>query len=231
MAGRSVTFRAATATHGIPHSTLTDNGTVFMAHFAQGGKTSRNALENELVRLRVRQENSRPSHPGTRPKPEQATSPSEPSSPRPHQPGQRQPPHQRSAPPHRRRPNLRQNPRHPAHRPPRRLHHPRHHRRAPPPPHPQPHPPLPTPPKMTRDRTPGGSVLADVSRHHIGGGGQSCALIATLPLARMTRSSSAVCPFGDREGVPDVGPRHPEMVKVNSVAAATPSDAWTGGNA
>lgn len=59
------TFRAAVATHGTPYSTLTDNGTVFTARFAQGGKTSRNALENELVRLRVRQKNSRPSHPGT----------------------------------------------------------------------------------------------------------------------------------------------------------------------
>lgn len=59
------TFRAATATHGIPYSTLTDNGTVFTARFTQGGKTSRNALENELVRLRVRQKNSRPGHPGT----------------------------------------------------------------------------------------------------------------------------------------------------------------------
>lgn len=59
------TFRAAIVEHGTPYSTLTDNGTVFTARFAQGGKTSRNALENELVRLRVRQKNSRPSHPST----------------------------------------------------------------------------------------------------------------------------------------------------------------------
>ena len=60
------TFRAAIAEHGIPHSTLTDNGMVFTTRFARGGiNTSRNALENELVRLRVRQKNSRPNHPTT----------------------------------------------------------------------------------------------------------------------------------------------------------------------
>jgi transposase InsO family protein len=59
------TFRACTETHGIPYSTLTDNGMVFTARFAQGGKTSRNGLEKELVRLGVRQKNSRPNHPTT----------------------------------------------------------------------------------------------------------------------------------------------------------------------
>ncbi len=59
------TFRAATATHGIPFSTLTDNGLVFTARFANGGRTSRNGLEKELVKLRVRQKNSRPNHPTT----------------------------------------------------------------------------------------------------------------------------------------------------------------------
>jgi transposase InsO family protein len=59
------TFRAAIARHGIPHSTLTDNGLVFTTRFAHGGRTSRNGLENELVRLRVRQKNSRPNHPST----------------------------------------------------------------------------------------------------------------------------------------------------------------------
>jgi transposase InsO family protein len=59
------TFRAATAAHGIPFSTLTDNGLVFTARFAHGGRTSRNGLENELVKLRVRQKNSRPNHPTT----------------------------------------------------------------------------------------------------------------------------------------------------------------------
>jgi transposase InsO family protein len=59
------TFRAATQRHGIPFSTLTDNGMVFTTRFAHGGRTSRNGLENELVRLRVRQKNSRPNHPTT----------------------------------------------------------------------------------------------------------------------------------------------------------------------
>lgn len=59
------TFRAAIAVHGIPASTLTDNGLVFTTRFAHGGRTARNGLENELVRLRVRQKNSRPNHPTT----------------------------------------------------------------------------------------------------------------------------------------------------------------------
>ena len=59
------TFRAAIAEHGTPFSTLTDNGLVFTTRFAHGGRTSRNGLENELVRLRVRQKNSRPNHPTT----------------------------------------------------------------------------------------------------------------------------------------------------------------------
>jgi transposase InsO family protein len=58
-------FRNATAEHGIPYSTLTDNGLVFTTRFAHGGRTSRNGLENELVKLRVRQKNSRPNHPTT----------------------------------------------------------------------------------------------------------------------------------------------------------------------
>ena len=59
------TFRTAITAHGTPSSTLTDNGLVFTTRFARGGKTSRNGLENELVRLRVRQNNSRPNHPTT----------------------------------------------------------------------------------------------------------------------------------------------------------------------
>ena len=58
-------FRNAIAEHGIPYSTLTDNGMVFTTRFAHGGRTSRNGLENELVKLRVRQKNSRPNHPTT----------------------------------------------------------------------------------------------------------------------------------------------------------------------
>jgi len=48
--GRTVvdTFRAATEIHGIPFSTLTDNGLVFTTRFAQGGRTSRNGFETEL---------------------------------------------------------------------------------------------------------------------------------------------------------------------------------------
>lgn len=59
------TFTAATRKHGVPASTLTDNGMVFTARFAQGGRTSRNGLEKELQRLGVHQKNSRPNHPTT----------------------------------------------------------------------------------------------------------------------------------------------------------------------
>jgi len=59
------TFRNAVTEHGIPLSTLTDNGLVFTTRFAHGGRTSRNGLENELVKLGVRQKNSRPNHPTT----------------------------------------------------------------------------------------------------------------------------------------------------------------------
>jgi transposase InsO family protein len=59
------TFRHAITKHGTPWSTLTDNGLVFTTRFAHGGKTSRNGLETELARLRVRQKNSRPNHPTT----------------------------------------------------------------------------------------------------------------------------------------------------------------------
>lgn len=58
------TFRAATAAHGIPASTLTDNGMVFTTRLA-GGRGGRNALEHELTRLGVVQKNSRPNHPTT----------------------------------------------------------------------------------------------------------------------------------------------------------------------
>jgi transposase InsO family protein len=59
------TFRRTIARHGTPFSTLTDNGLVFTTRFAHGGRTSRNALENELVKHGVRQKNSRPNHPTT----------------------------------------------------------------------------------------------------------------------------------------------------------------------
>jgi transposase InsO family protein len=59
-------FRAAIAAHGIPFSTLTDNGMVYTvrlaSHRVRGG---RNAFEAELAALGVRQKNSRPNHPTT----------------------------------------------------------------------------------------------------------------------------------------------------------------------
>jgi transposase InsO family protein len=57
-------FRAAVAAHGLPASTLTDNGMVFTTRLA-GGKGGRNALEAELRRLHVAQKNARPNHPTT----------------------------------------------------------------------------------------------------------------------------------------------------------------------
>lgn len=57
-------FRAAIAQHGVPASTLTDNGMVFTTRLS-GGKGGRNAFEAELRRLGVRQKNSRPNHPTT----------------------------------------------------------------------------------------------------------------------------------------------------------------------
>jgi transposase InsO family protein len=58
------TFRAATLQHGIPASTLTDNGMVFTTRLS-GGKGGRNGFEHELRRLGVVQKNSRPNHPTT----------------------------------------------------------------------------------------------------------------------------------------------------------------------
>lgn len=59
------TFRGAVAEHGAPASTLTDNGTVYTARFAGGGRGGRNALEHELRRLGIRQKNGKPNHPQT----------------------------------------------------------------------------------------------------------------------------------------------------------------------
>ncbi len=58
------TFRQAVAEHGIPASTLTDNGMVFTTRLA-GGKGGRNHLETELRSLNVVQKNGRPNHPTT----------------------------------------------------------------------------------------------------------------------------------------------------------------------
>ncbi len=57
-------FRAAIAHHGVPASTLTDNGMVFTTRLS-GGKGGRNAFEAELRRLGIDQKNSRPNHPTT----------------------------------------------------------------------------------------------------------------------------------------------------------------------
>ncbi|WP_373123124.1 DDE-type integrase/transposase/recombinase, partial [Mycobacterium marinum] len=57
-------FTKTVAKHGIPYSTLTDNGMVFTTRFA-GGKGGRNQYEAELHRLGVRQINSTPNHPTT----------------------------------------------------------------------------------------------------------------------------------------------------------------------
>ena len=54
-------FRAAIDTHGIPASTLTDNGMVYTTR-KRGG---RNSFERELVILGIDQKNGRPNHPQT----------------------------------------------------------------------------------------------------------------------------------------------------------------------
>jgi len=64
--GRTVVtqFRKAAEVHGIPASTLTDNGMVFTTRLS-GGRGGRNGFETELHRLGVNQKNSRPNHPTT----------------------------------------------------------------------------------------------------------------------------------------------------------------------
>jgi hypothetical protein len=58
------TFRQALARHGIPASTLTDNGMVYTVRLS-GGRGGRNAFEQELHDRHVIQKNSRPGHPTT----------------------------------------------------------------------------------------------------------------------------------------------------------------------
>jgi transposase InsO family protein len=63
----TTTFRETLTRHGIPASTLTDNGMVYTVRLA-GGRAAmkgRNTFETELRRLHVAQKNSRPSHPTT----------------------------------------------------------------------------------------------------------------------------------------------------------------------
>ncbi len=57
-------FRETVRSHGVPASTLTDNGMVFTTRFS-GGKGGRNGFEAELQRLGVVHNNSRPNHPTT----------------------------------------------------------------------------------------------------------------------------------------------------------------------
>jgi transposase InsO family protein len=58
------TFTNALETHGIPASTLTDNGMVFTTRLS-GGKGGRNAFEHLLDSLGIIQKNSKPNHPTT----------------------------------------------------------------------------------------------------------------------------------------------------------------------
>ena len=58
------TFRETAGQHGIPASTLTDNGMVFTVRLS-GGKGGRNAFEHQLRAWNVVQKNSRPNHPTT----------------------------------------------------------------------------------------------------------------------------------------------------------------------
>ena len=60
----TATFRGTLAAHGIPASTLTDNGMVYTVRLA-GGRGGRNTFEHELRRLHIVQKNSRPAHPTT----------------------------------------------------------------------------------------------------------------------------------------------------------------------
>ena len=55
------TFTANVNTHGLPASTLTDNGVVYTARFVGG----RNAFEYLLATLHIRQKNGHPGHPQT----------------------------------------------------------------------------------------------------------------------------------------------------------------------
>jgi transposase InsO family protein len=61
------TFRETVAVHGIPASTLTDNGMVFTTRLSQGkkGAGTRNGFETELRLLGVVQKNGHPWHPQT----------------------------------------------------------------------------------------------------------------------------------------------------------------------
>ena len=60
------TFRKTAALHGIPASTLTDNGMVYtVRHAGSGRRGGRNDFEHQLRTWNVVQKNSRPGHPTT----------------------------------------------------------------------------------------------------------------------------------------------------------------------
>ncbi len=62
----TATFRKAAAQHGIPASTLTDNGMVYTVRLAGLGRQGgRNGFEQQLRDWHVLQKNSRPNHPTT----------------------------------------------------------------------------------------------------------------------------------------------------------------------
>ena len=62
----TATFREAAGQHGIPASTLTDNGMVYTVRLASiGHRGGRNGFEQQLRDWHVVQKNSRPNHPTT----------------------------------------------------------------------------------------------------------------------------------------------------------------------
>ena len=62
----TATFRKAAGQHGIPASTLTDNGMVYTVRLAGiGRRGGRNGFEQQLRAWHVVQKNSRPNHPTT----------------------------------------------------------------------------------------------------------------------------------------------------------------------
>ena len=62
----TATFREAAGQHGIPASTLTDNGMVYTVRLAGLGRQGgRNAFEQRTQRCHIVQKNSRPGHPTT----------------------------------------------------------------------------------------------------------------------------------------------------------------------
>lgn len=62
------TFTTSARLHGLPASTLTDNGLVYTTRLSRGNNSKNNqpnAFENLLRELHIKQKNSRPSHPTT----------------------------------------------------------------------------------------------------------------------------------------------------------------------